>query len=237
MKYKRILLKLSGDALSNTDNCELSTSLVKKIADELKQLVDSEVQVVIVVGGGNITRGATAYKNNELIRTNADYRGMLATIINGIALQDLFNFYGLKTHVFSSIKMDRVCDYYTIRQAKLYLSKGYVVICAGGTGSPYFTTDTNASLRAFELECDCILKATKVDGVYDSDPEENPEAKKYDVVTYNKVIENNLKVMDLTAISMCQDNKIPICVFNMDTPGNILKVCRGQNIGTSVVGD
>lgn len=230
-KFKRVLLKLSGEALAGSDGIGHDQELMKNIAMEVKSLVDDGVQVAIVNGGGNIIRGAS---QENMKRENADYMGMLATVINAMALCEAFENAGLKSRVMSSVPMERVCDSYIIRNAKKHLEDGEVIILGGGTGVPYFTTDTNASLRACELGCDCVIKATKVDGVYDSDPVKNPDAKRFDEISFEEVLSKGLRVMDLTAISMCMDNKIPVVVFNMSEDGNIKKVLQGEKIGTIV---
>lgn len=226
-QYKRVLFKLSGEAIDNPE-------LLKDIAEEIKELTQSGIQIAIVVGGGNIIRGGVASQSGELDRVNADYMGMLATVINAMALQEKFTNFGIKARAMSAVPVDRVCDNYLIRDARRHLEEGEVVILGGGTGVPFFTTDTNASLKACELNCDVVLKATKVDGVYDSDPVKNPDAKKFDHIKFEEVLSKGLRVMDLTAISMCMDNNIPLIVFNMGQRGNLTKVLQGLPIGTKV---
>lgn len=227
MKYNRVLFKLSGEAIDNPE-------LLSNIAGQIKEVTQAGTQVAIVVGGGNIIRGGVASQDGSLDRSVADYMGMLATVINALALQEAFKKQGLSARAMSAVPMERVCDSYKIRDARKHLDNGEVVILGGGTGVPFFTTDTNASLRACELQCDAVLKATKVDGVYDSDPVKNPNAKKFDEISFEDVLAKELRVMDLTAISMCMDNKIPVVVFNMFESGNIAKVINGENIGTKV---
>lgn len=230
-KYKRVLLKLSGEALACSDGNGLDHSLIKNLGNEIKKAVNNGVQIAIVVGGGNIIRGAN---QKDIDRVNADYMGMLATVINAMGLAEGFKNIGLDAKAVSSIPMERVCDTYIIRDVRKCLNNGQVVILGGGTSSPYFTTDTNASLRACELQCDCLLKATKVDGVYDSDPANNNDAKRYETISYDEVLEKGLRVMDWTAISMCMENKIPLVVFDISAQGNIEKVLQGKNVGTLV---
>lgn len=230
-KYKRVLLKLSGEALAGSDGHGMDAQLIDQIASEVKKVVSAGVEIAIVIGGGNIIRGASQGGMN---RENADYMGMLATLINSMGLNEGFRRAGLKSRVMSAIPMDRICDAYYIRKAKQNLENGELIIIGGGTGAPYFTTDTTATLRACELNCDCVLKATKVDGVYDSDPVKNPDAKKFDTITYTEVLDRHLKVMDQTAISMACENNIPVIVFNIFDSDNIVKVLQGQNVGTIV---
>ncbi len=230
-KYQRVLLKLSGEALANKDGHGLDQNLVQEIVDEVKSINNAGVQVAIVIGGGNIIRGAS---QDNMNRENADYMGMLATMINSMALCEGFKNAGVAARVMSAIPMERICDPYHIRYAKKYLNNGEVVILGGGTGAPFFTTDTTAVLRACELNCDCVLKATKVDGVYDDDPVKNPNAKRYDQISYSEALEKGLKVMDLSAISMALDNNIPLIVFNLFEKNNIKNVVEGNKIGTLV---
>lgn len=232
--YKRVLLKLSGESLAD---CESGTGLnyeiIGAIAEEIKAVHDEGVEIAIVVGGGNIFRGAPA-EIHGIERATGDYMGMVATIINALALQNALERQGVFTRVQSAISMQEVAEPYIRRRAVRHLEKGRVVIFAAGTGNPYFTTDTAASLRALEVEADAIMKATRVDGVYDSDPEENPAARLYDSLTYMDVISRDLKVMDATSITLCRDNDLPIIVFNISEPGNIRKVILGEKIGTVV---
>ena len=233
-KYKRVVLKLSGEALAGADGHGYNSKLISEIASELKELTNDGIQFVIIVGGGNIIRGGSAAEGGKMDRCNADYMGMLATVINAMALAEGFKSNGLDAVALSSVEMERICDTYYTRRANSLLDQGKIIICGGGTVNPFFTTDTNASLRACELNCDLVIKATKVDGVYDSDPACNPNAKKYDIITYSEVLDKNLRVMDLTSISMCMDNNIPVMVLNMSNKGNVKKALLGEHIGTLV---
>ncbi len=232
-QYKRVLLKLSGEALINKQGFGIDPDVMQSIADQIKELHDDGLEVVIVMGGGNIFRGVQASAAG-MDRTTADYIGMIATVMNALALQDAFEKKGVFTRVQTAITMQEVAEPYIRRKAIRHLEKGRVVIFAGGTGNPYFSTDTAAVLRSLEVNAEAILKATKVDGVYDSDPMKNPNAKKFSELTYMDVIKLQLKVMDSTAISLCMDNKLPIIVFSMKQPGNIKKVIMGEPIGTIV---
>ena len=232
-KFKRILLKLSGEALMGSQNYGLDVNVIEGISKEIKNVRDLGVEVAIVIGGGNIFRGIAASANG-MDRATADYMGMLATVINALALQDALEKKGVYTRVMSAIEMKEVAEIYIRRRAVRHLEKGRVIIFAAGTGNPYFTTDTAASLRAIEIHADVILKGTKVDGVYDRDPVKDKRAKKYDELTYIDVLKNGLKVMDTTAISLCMDNKLPIIVFNLKTKGNIEKIVKGAKSGTIV---
>ena len=231
--YKRILLKLSGEALLGKQSSGVDPEVANFIAEEIKSLTDLQVQICIVVGGGNIFRGLEA-SSKGMDRTSADYMGMLATVINSLALQSALEMRGIFTRVQSSIEMHEIAEPFIQRRAIRHLEKGRIVIFAGGTGNPYFTTDTAASLRAMEINADVIMKATKVDGVYDSDPVKNKAAVMYDKISYIDVLSKNLKVMDATAISLCRDNKLPILVFNMQKKGNIRRAICGEKIGTYV---
>ncbi|HLD73293.1 MAG TPA: UMP kinase [Bdellovibrionota bacterium] len=235
-KYKRVLLKLSGEALMGDRGYGISPDITKKLAQEIKEIVDLGVQVVIVIGGGNIFRGLSAAARG-MDRVVADNMGMLATIINSLALQSALENLGVTTRVQTAIEMRQLAEPYIRRKAQRHLEKGRVVILSGGTGNPYFTTDTAASLRAQEIGVDAILKATRVDGVYDSDPLKNKKAKMFDELTYMDVIEKDLRVMDSTAISMCMDHGMPIIVFNLLKHGNIKSVILGKKVGTSVHGN
>ncbi len=235
-KYRRILLKLSGEALMGDKAFGIDPRIIGHIAREVAILHHDGVEVAIVVGGGNLFRGV-AMSASGMDRSSADYMGMLATVMNSLALQDGLEKVGIKTRVQSAIAMDEVAEPFIRRRAVRHLEKGRVVIFAAGTGNPYFTTDTAASLRAAEINADVILKATKVDGVYDSDPMKNPDATKYDQVSFKDVLNLELKVMDATAISLCKDTDIPIIVFDLSRPGNIEKVARGEPIGTLVTGE
>jgi uridylate kinase len=231
--YKRILLKLSGEALMGKKSTGVDPDVANFIADEIKSLADLKIQVGIVIGGGNIFRGVEASAKG-MDRTAADYIGMLATVINSLALQGALEARGLSTRVQSSIEMREIAEPFIQRKAVRHLEKGRIVIFAGGTGNPYFSTDTAASLRAMEMKADVIMKATKVDGVYDSDPVKNPSAVMFKKISYIDVLTKNLKVMDSTAITLCRDNSLPIVVFNMQKKGNIRGVICGKKIGTYV---
>ena len=231
--YKRILLKLSGEALIGDGEYGISPAVIARIADEVSQVHAMDIQVAVVIGGGNIFRGvAGAAKGMD--RTNADYMGMLATVINALAIQEGFEKAGLYTRVMSGIEMPRVAEPFIRRRAMRHLEKGRVVVFAAGTGNPYFTTDTGAALRAVEIEADVVLKATKVDGIYEADPLLHPEAKRYDSLTYDDYLARNLRVMDATAISLCRENSMPILVFNLNEPGSIVEAAKGQSIGTRI---
>ena len=231
VKYKRIMLKLSGEALAGEKGYGIDFEVVQRIAREIKDLVDMGVEIGAVVGGGNIWRGRNA---DGMDRTTADYMGMLATCINALALQDSLENIGVKTRVQTAIEMKEVAEPFIRRRAMRHLEKKRVVIFAAGTGNPYFSTDTTAALRAAEIEADAILLAKKVDGVYDKDPNKYDDAKKFDKLTYIEVLEKGLQVMDSTATSLCMDNNIPILVFGLDKPNNIKKVIMGEQIGTIV---
>lgn len=229
-----MLLKLSGEVFAGTAGFGIDPTIVIQFAQELKALRELGIEVAVVVGGGNIWRGRMAPKMD---RANADNMGMIATVINGLALQDALEKMGSTTRVLTAIEMKEVAEPFIRRRACRHLEKGRIVIFAGGTGSPYFTTDTCAALRGLEIGADIILKATKVDGVYDSDPVKNPDAKKYDELTYLEVLRQGLQVMDATATSLCMDNRLPIGVFDTTHPGNIRKMIFGEKIGTIVRGD
>src|SRR5664279_1687207 len=231
--YKRILLKLSGEALLGKQSSGVDPEVANYIATEIKSLADLNVQIGIVVGGGNIFRGLEA-SSKGMDRTSADYMGMLATVINSLALQSALEMHGIATRVQSSIEMHEIAEPFIQRKAIRHLEKGRIVIFAGGTGNPYFTTDTAASLRAMEIKAEVIMKATKVDGVYDSDPMLNPNAQRFERISYLKVLEHELKVMDATAISLCMDNRLPIVVFNLLTAGNIKRAISGEPVGSVV---
>jgi uridylate kinase len=234
-RFKRVLLKLSGEALMGDAGYGIDPVVLDKLADEIKTAHDTGVQIAIVVGGGNIFRGMAASAKG-MDRAQADYIGMLATVMNALALQDVLEKHGVFTRVMSAIEMQSVAEPYIRRRAIRHLEKGRAVILAAGTGNPYFTTDTTAALRALEIGADCIMKATKVDGVYDSDPVENPDAVKFDELPYMEVLNRGLKVMDSTAISLCMDNDLPIIVFNITTDGNIVRALQGERVGTIVRG-
>ena len=235
-KYKRVLLKLSGEALMGDTGYGIDPKVVADLASQIKEVVDDGVELAVTVGGGNIFRGV-AGSAEGMDRSQADYMGMLATVMNALALQDAFERAGIPTRVLSAIEMREVAEPYIRRRAIHHMEKGRLIIFAAGTGNPYFSTDTTAALRAAEIEADAILMAKKgVDGVYDSDPAVNPNAVKFDHLEYIEVIQRNLGVMDSTAISLCMDNHIPIVVFNIDEEGNILKAAAGEEIGTLVGG-
>lgn len=234
-RYKRVLLKLSGEALMGDAGYGIDPKVLESLARQIKDIVDSGVQVAIVVGGGNIFRGIAASASG-MDRAQADYIGMLATIMNALALQDMLEANGVNTRVMSAIQMQAVAEPYIRRRAIRHLEKGRSVIFAAGTGNPYFTTDTTAALRALEIDAECIMKATKVDGVYDADPMLVPDAKKFDELAYIDVLNLGLKVMDNTAISLAMDNNLPIIVFNMELEGNIAAALRGEPVGTIVRG-
>ena len=233
MTYKRILLKLSGEALMGERQHGIDPARLAEYALEIKKIVDNGVEVAIVIGGGNIFRGV-AGASNGIDRVQGDYMGMLATIINGLALQSAIEDIGIKTRLLTAIKMEQVAEPFIKRRAVRHLEKGRVVIFGGGTGNPYFTTDTAAVLRAIEINADVILKGTRVDGIYTSDPEKFEDAIKFDTITYKNVINKNLKVMDMTALTLSEENNLPIIVFDMNTKGNLEKVISGEKIGTKV---
>lgn len=231
--YKRILLKLSGEALAGKQGFGIDSAAIDSICSQIKAVYTLGVQVALVVGGGNIFRGLRASAKG-MDRVNADYMGMLATIINGLALQDALEKKNVYTRLMSAITMVQLAEPFISRRAVRHLEKGRIVIFAGGTGNPYFSTDTAAALRAVQIKADVILKGTKVDGVYEGDPVLNPVFKKFDTVSFNAVLEQGLAVMDATAIAMCRENKIPIVVFNLTVEGNLLRVVNGEPVGTIV---
>lgn len=233
--FKRVVLKLSGEALQGSSEYGIDYNVLVSIARQIKEVRRLGVEIAIVIGGGNIFRGV-AGSTKGMDRASADYMGMLATVINGLALQDALEKNGVFTRVLSAIEMRQLTEPYIRRRAIRHLEKGRVVIFAGGTGSPYFTTDTTAALRAIEIGAEVIMKATKVDGVYSSDPVKNKNAKKYDTLRYIDVLKKGLKVMDATATSLCMDNELPIIVFNLRREGNIKRVIMGERIGTTVKG-
>ena len=233
LKYQRILLKLSGEALMGEQEFGIDPQVLQGIAKDVKQLVDKGVQVAMVVGGGNIFRGVSLSASG-MDRTSADHMGMLATVINSLALQDALEREDLTVRVMSALPIHNVCEDYIRRRAVRHLEKDRVVIFAAGTGNPFFTTDTAASLRGIEVNADVVMKGTKVDGVYTADPVKDPSAKRYERLTYDEVIENKLAVMDTTAIVLCRDNKIPIRVFNMNKAGTLLSIIEGGDDGTLV---
>lgn len=233
MKYKRMLLKLSGESLMGKKQYGIDPDQVLQYAEDVKEVINKGVQVAIVIGGGNIHRGLDAEKGG-MDRVQADYMGMLATVINSMALQDALEKVGIKTRLQSAIKMEQICEPFIRRRAVRHLEKGRVVIFGAGTGNPYFTTDTAASLRAIEIEADVVLKGTRVNGIYSADPEKDKNAVKYDKISFTEVYEKGLNVMDMTAFTLCQENNVPIIVFDMNTRGNFLRVANGEGIGTLV---
>lgn len=233
LKYKRILLKLSGESLMGKRGFGIDHKVLDFFSTEVKKIHDIGVQVGIVIGGGNIYRGLSA-TDQGIDRVTGDQMGMLATIINSLALQNAIEHKGIFTRLLSAIHVEEIAEPYIRRRAIRHLEKGRVVIFGAGTGHPYFSTDTAASLRAVEIEADVIIKGTRVDGVFDSDPEKNPNASKFENITYLEVLTKNLRIMDLTAVSLCQENNLPMIVFNMDVPDNLLKLVKGQNVGTII---
>jgi uridylate kinase len=233
MKFKRILLKLSGEALQGDQQYGFDPEMLMDYAKEVKTAVDEKIQVAIVIGGGNIFRGLLGTTGGT-DRVQGDYMGMLATVINSMALQDAFTRLEIRSKVLSGLAIDPVCERMSSAKAIEFLDQGFVVIIAGGTGNPYFTTDTASALRALEIKADAILKGTRVDGVYSSDPEKDPKAVKYDSLSFNEAYEKGLKIMDLTAFTLCRENNLPILVFNMNVKGNLLKIIKGDKIGTIV---
>ncbi len=234
-QYKRVLLKLSGEALMGEQGLGIDPKIVENIASEIKEVNGMGVEMGIVIGGGNIFRGLSASARG-MDRVSADYMGMLATVINAMALQDFLERTDVFTRVLTAIKMEEVAEPFIRRRAIRHLEKGRVVIFAAGTGNPYFTTDTAASLRAVEIEADVILKGTKVNGVYDSDPNLNADAKKFDELSYLEVVKRRLQVMDTTAVTLCMDNKLPIVVFNITKQGYLKRVIQGEKLGTKIFG-
>ena len=233
MKYKRILLKLSGESLMGEKQFGIDNVRLTEYAKEIKTLVDTGVQVAIVIGGGNIFRGVQA-EEGGMERTQGDYMGMLATVINSMALQSSLEQEGVDTRLQSAIELKQIAEPFIRRRAIRHLEKGRVVIFGGGTGSPFFTTDSAAALRAVEIEADVILKGTRVDGIYTEDPEKNPDATRYDEISFREVFERGIKVMDMTAFTLCNENGVPIVVFDMNKSGNLLRVSKGEAIGTVV---
>lgn len=233
MKYQRILLKLSGEALMGAKQFGIDNDRLKQYAEEVKQIRDAGVQVAIVIGGGNIFRGVQAAEGG-MERTQGDYMGMLATVINSMALQSALESCGVDTRLQSAIELKQIAEPFIRRRAVRHLEKGRVVIFGGGTGNPFFTTDSAASLRAIEIDADVILKGTRVDGIYSADPEKHPTATRYDRISFNEVYEKGLQVMDMTAITLCNENKLPIVVFNMNVSGNLLRLVSGEDVGTLV---
>lgn len=234
MKYKRILLKLSGESLMGSKNFGIDENKLLEYAEEIKSIHDVGCEIAIVIGGGNIFRGIQTQKNNIIDRVQGDYMGMIATVFNAMAIQSTLESIGIPTRLQSAIKMEQICEPFIRRRAVRHLEKGRVVIFGAGTGNPYFTTDTAATLRAIEIEADVIIKGTRVDGIYSADPEKNKNAIKYDTITFEEVYEKQLQVMDLTAFTLCKENKLPIIVFDINTKGNLLKIIKGESIGTLV---
>ncbi|MEM8982242.1 MAG: UMP kinase [Pseudomonadota bacterium] len=232
-ELKRILLKLSGEALLGDVDYGIDPSVIKRIAGEIHDVREADVEVGVVIGGGNIFRGAGLARAG-MDRVTGDHMGMLATVMNALALQDALESQGVYARVMSALKIHEVCEDYIRRRAIRHLEKGRVVILAAGTGNPFFTTDTAASLRAIEIGADLLLKATKVDGVYDADPVKHPTAKRYDSLSFDRVLADKLRVMDATAIVMCRDNSLPLRVFNMNNPGDLARIVRGEDVGTLV---
>lgn len=233
MKYKRILLKLSGEALMGDKQFGIDTEKLSAYANEIKTAVDFGVEVAVVIGGGNIFRGVQV-EGQGLDRVQGDYMGMLATIINGMALQSALEKADVETRLLTAIKMEQVAEPFIRRRAMRHLQKGRVVIFGGGTGNPYFTTDTAATLRAIEIEADVILKGTRVDGIYTADPEKDKSATKYDTITFKQVYEKELNIMDMTAFTLCNENKLPIVVFDINKKQNLYKMLQGESVGTLV---
>ncbi len=232
-QYKRILLKLSGEVLMGDQQFGIDPAFVAELAAEVKAAKDTGLEICLVIGGGNIFRGMAGAAQG-MDRAQADYMGMLATVMNALAMQNALEQLGVQTRVQSAIQMDAVCEPVIRRRAERHLEKGRVVIFAAGVGAPYFTTDSGAALRAAEMKCDALFKGTSVDGVYDSDPKKNADAKRYETVSYDRVLANNLKVMDASAVALCRDNSIPIVVFSIREKGNLARVLSGQGIQTIV---
>ncbi|MBA2423661.1 MAG: UMP kinase [Chitinophagales bacterium] len=233
IRYKRILLKLSGESLMGTQDFGIDPDMSNLYAREIKSVVEAGVQISIVIGGGNIYRGMDA-EEAGIERAQGDYMGMLATVMNGMALQSIMEKYGIRTRLMSAIKMEQICEPYIRRRAIRHLEKGRVVIFGAGTGNPFFTTDTAASLRAIETGAEVILKGTRVDGIYTADPEKDPNATKFESLTFAEVYEKNLNVMDMTAFTLCRENELPIIVFDINKTGNLLRILEGEKIGTTV---
>ncbi len=234
-KYKRILLKLSGESLMGDKSFGLDPAVISQYAQDIKSITDLGVQVAIVIGGGNIYRGMNEAETG-IERAHGDYMGMLATVINGMALQAGLEKIGVYTRLQSAIKMEQIAEPYIRRRAMRHVEKGRVVIFGAGTGNPYFTTDTAGVLRAIEIKCDVILKGTRVDGIYNTDPEKDANAKKFQTITFQECLSNNLRVMDMTAFTLCMENHLPIVVFEMNKPGNLRRVVTGEKVGTLVTG-
>ena len=233
-KYKRVLLKVSGEGLCEKGGKGIDGPALHKVASEIKQVAELDVQLCLVVGGGNIVRGTELARDTHIVEVTGHYMGMLGTVINALAIQDTLEGIGIDTRVQSAVAVDRVCEKFIRRRAIRHLEKGRVVIFAGGTGNPFVTTDTCAALRATEVGAAVVLKATKVDGVYDCDPLQNPSAKRFTHLTYNQVIDQRLKVMDVSAVDMCQRNHVPLIVFDLNVPGNMRRAVLGESIGTLI---
>ena len=236
LKYKRVLVKLSGEALLGTESYGIDPVVIGQVSEEIGALVDQKVQVAIVIGGGNIFRGA-GLAAGGIDRVTADQMGMLATVVNALAIQDSLERTGMSARVMSAIKINEVCEDYIRRRAVRHLEKGRVVVMAAGTGNPFFTTDSAASLRAIEINADLLIKATKVDGIYSSDPKLDPSAKRYDVLHYDQVLDQKLQVMDATAIVLCRENSMPLRVVDMTKPGSFLAAALGEQVGTLVTSE
>ena len=233
MEYKRILLKLSGESLMGNGEYGIDSKMLSKYANDISSIVAKNVEVAVVIGGGNIYRGVQS-EGAGFDRVQGDHMGMLATIINGMALQSALESINIETRLLTAIRMEQVAEPYIRRKAMRHLQKGRVVIFGGGTGNPYFTTDTAATLRAIEIEADIILKGTRVDGIYTEDPEKVSSAKKFNTITFTEVLEKKLNIMDLTAFTLCQENNLPIKVFNMNVEGSLTRICEGEDVGTLV---
>jgi len=232
---KRVLVKFSGEALAGEEGHGIDTEILKYIASEIAELHDAGIEVGMVIGGGNIIRGVTAAKDGIIRRTTGDYMGMLATVINALAMQEALEHRGIKVRVQGAIKMEQISESFIVRRAERHLEKGRIVIFSAGTGNPYFTTDTAATLRATEIGAQMIIKATKVDGIYDRDPAKFPDAKKLDIISYDQALSDHIRVMDDTSIALAKDNKLPIVVCNMFEKGNLLKIINGDTTRCSIV--
>ncbi len=233
MKYKRVLLKLSGEALMGEKSFGIDPVRLAQYSEELKKVLDVDIEVAIVIGGGNIYRGVEAEKSG-MERVQGDYMGMLATVLNGMALQSALEMHGMNTRLMSGIIMEQICEPFIRRRAIRHLEKGRIVIFGAGTGNPYFTTDSAASLRAIEINADVVLKGTRVDGVYTADPEKDPKATRFTNISFKEVYQKGLNVMDMTAFTLCQENNLPIIVFDMNKPGNLIKLVQGEEVGTLI---
>ena len=232
---KRVLVKFSGEALAGAEGYGIDTKILDYIAEEIKSLVENGIEVAIVIGGGNIIRGVTAAADGVIKRTSADYMGMLGTVINGVAMQEALEYKGLSARLQTAIKMEQIAEPFIVRKAMSHFEKGRVVIFGAGTGNPYFTTDTGATLRATEIGASMLIKATKVNGVYDKDPMKYPDAQKLETLSYDRALEDQIKVMDDTAIALAKDNKLPIAVTNMNEKGNLLRIVKGDYSKCSIV--